>query len=122
MLYVEDNPANLQLMEGVVGRHPNLRLLSAATAEIGIELAREHRPDLIVMDINLPGMDGYAALDVLRADPLTRYIPAVALTANAMASDARRAVAAGFAEHVAKPIDLQQLRRAVAAACWRRRG
>ncbi len=106
VLCVEDNPANLRLMAHVIGRIPGLRLLQATSAEEGITLAREHRPGLILLDINLPGMDGYAALDVLRADARTRHIPAVALTANAMSGDARRAVAAGFAEHVAKPIDL----------------
>lgn len=106
LLYVEDNQANQRLMDHVVSRLGGLRLLAARDAETGLTLARQHRPALILLDINLPGMDGYAALDALRLDPLTRDIPALALTANAMPSDVRRALAAGFAAHVAKPIDL----------------
>lgn len=106
LLYVEDNLANQRLMQHLVGRLGGLRLLVARDAETGLELARQHRPALILLDINLPGMDGYAALDALRLDPLTRATPVLALTANAMPSDVRRAMAAGFAAHVAKPIDL----------------
>ncbi len=119
LLYIEDNPANLRLVEYVVARQSGLRLISATTAEQGLALAREQHPDLILMDINLPGMDGYAALDALRADPHTRSIPVVAVTANAMPSDAQRAAAAGFAAHMVKPIDLPRfealLRRLLSA-------
>ena len=108
LLYVEDNPANLRLMEHIIGRHADLQLLCATSGGLGIELARAHRPDLILLDINLPDMDGYAALAELRADVRTRGIQAVAVTANAMPNDAHRAHAAGFDEYLAKPIDLMQ--------------
>ncbi len=108
LLYVEDNPANLRLMENIIGHHAGLQLLCATSGGLGIELARAHKPDLILLDINLPDMDGYAALAELRADVRTRGIPAVAVTANAMPNDAHRAHAAGFDEYLAKPIDLMQ--------------
>jgi hypothetical protein len=106
MLYVEDNPANLQLMRHIVERHDGLQLLCATSAAVGLASARAHRPDLILIDINLPDMDGHALLAELRVDARTRHIPAVALTANAMPSDAQRARDAGFDEYLAKPIDL----------------
>ena len=108
LLYVEDNPANLRLMEHIIGRHEGLELLTATSAAIGLELARAHMPDLILIDINLPDMDGYVMLATLRADVRTRDIPAVALTANAMPSDKQRAHDAGFDEYLSKPIDLKQ--------------
>ena len=106
LLYVEDNPANVRLMQGIVGRHAHLHLFTAPTAALGIEMARTQRPDLLLLDINLPDMDGHTLLGVLRADPATRDIPAVAVKAIAMADDRTRARHAGFNEYLAKPIDL----------------
>ncbi|MCP5270504.1 MAG: PAS domain-containing protein [Burkholderiaceae bacterium] len=106
VLYIEDNPANLALVEQIVARHPGLQLTSAADGPAGLAAARAQPPALILLDIHLPGMDGYEVLARLRADPLTREVPVVALTAQAMPSDARRAIEAGFAEYVSKPIDL----------------
>jgi CheY-like chemotaxis protein len=106
LLYVEDNPANVQLMKHIIERHEGVQLLCATSAAIGLELARTYRPDLILLDINLPDMNGHALLAELRADPGTRDVPAVAVTANAMPSDAQRALDAGFDEYLAKPIDL----------------
>ncbi len=106
VLYVEDNPANLALVEQIVARHPGVRLLSAGSGDEGLVLARAQRPDLVLLDIHLPGMDGYEVLARLRADTATREIPAVALTAQAMPRDARRAIESGFDEYLAKPIDI----------------
>ena len=106
LLYVEDNPANLRLMENLIARHGALRLLTAPSAALGLELARAHRPDLVLLDINLPDMNGDALLAELRADPRTRDIPAVAVTANAMPGDEQNARAAGFDAYFAKPIEL----------------
>jgi CheY-like chemotaxis protein len=106
VLCVEDNAANLALVEEIVARHRGIRLIGAATGRHGLELARAHRPALVLLDIHLPDMDGYEVLARLRADELTRRIPAVALTAQAMQGDARRAIEAGFEEYVAKPIDI----------------
>jgi PAS domain S-box-containing protein len=104
LLYVEDNPANLKLVEQLVARRPNLRLLSAGDAARGIELARAHRPAVILMDINLPGISGIRALKMLRDDPLTQRIPVVAISANAMPHDIRRGLDAGFFRYLTKPI------------------
>jgi len=104
LLYVEDNPANLKLVEQLIARRPDIRLLSASDATRGIEIAREHRPDVILMDINLPGMSGIRALHILREDPLTQRIPVVAISANAMPHDIRRGLEAGFFRYLTKPI------------------
>ena len=106
VLYVEDNPAMQALVERILARRPQVRLLTAPQAQMGLELARAHRPDLIVLDINLPGMDGYEALAWLQRYEETRAIPVLALSANAMASDVKRGKAAGFLEYLTKPVDV----------------
>jgi signal transduction histidine kinase/CheY-like chemotaxis protein len=116
LLYVEDNPANLQLVREIVELRGDLVQLSAPDAQLGIELARAHRPRLILMDIHLPGLSGLDALAILRADPLTAAIPVIALTANAMARDQARGLAAGFFRYVTKPVDVAQLNAAIDAA------
>ena len=113
LLYVEDNPANLQLVEEIVRIRGDLRQMSAPDAQLGIELARSHEPQLILMDINLPGLSGKDALSVLRADPATAHIPVIALTANAMAGDVARGLAAGFFRYVTKPIEVNKLNAAI---------
>jgi len=90
LLYVEDNPANLKLVEQLIARRPDMRLLSARDGNTGIELARAHQPEVILMDINLPGISGIEALKILREDPVTAHIPVVALSANAMPRDIER--------------------------------
>ncbi|MDP2786751.1 MAG: ATP-binding protein [Pseudomonadota bacterium] len=109
VLYVEDNPTNLRLMQQIFAVRENLELRAAHTAELGIELARAEPPALILMDINLPGMDGFAALDVLKADPGTAHIPVIAISAHAMKGDAERGQAAGFVAYFTKPIDIPAL-------------
>jgi signal transduction histidine kinase/AmiR/NasT family two-component response regulator len=104
LLYVEDNPANLELVEQIIARRSDLRLLSAADANLGIEFARAYQPEVILMDINLPGVSGVEAMKILRADPLTAHIPIIALSANALAHDIEKALAAGFFNYLTKPI------------------
>src|ERR1019366_5822274 len=108
LLYVEDNPANLRLVEQLIARRLYLRLLSAKDSNLGIQLARQHHPDLILMDINLPGISGVEALHLLREDPATRDIPVIAVSANAMPRDVQRGVAAGFFRYLTKPIDVKE--------------
>ena len=104
LLYVEDNPANLELVEQIIARRPDLRLLGAADGNLGIEFARAYLPEVILMDINLPGLSGVEAMKMLRADPLTAHIPIIALSANALAHDIEKALAAGFFNYLTKPI------------------
>ena len=106
VLYVEDNPANLKLMEEVITNVAGLGMISARSAELGLELARRHRPDIILMDINLPGMNGIQATEVLRTDDQTQGIPVVAVSARAMTDDLKRARKAGFHSYLTKPIDV----------------
>lgn len=113
MIYIEDNPANVLLMEELVKRFEGVRLLTAHTAEIGIALAEQESPDLIIMDINLPGIDGFAALARLRSQVVTRDIPVIALSANAMPSAIERGIAAGFHSYHTKPIQLEAFSRAI---------
>jgi two-component system, sensor histidine kinase and response regulator len=106
VLYVEDNPANRDLVVAILARHPGLRLLTADTARQGLTMALAERPQLILLDIHLPDMDGYAVLKALRNDLFARDIPVVAITANAMPDDVLRAKTAGFDDYLPKPIDL----------------
>ena len=119
ILIVEDNDINLRLARDVLQYH-GFRTLEAMTAAEGITLATENRPDLILMDIQLPDMDGVSALQHLRAEPETKSIPVVALTAFVLQADRDRLSAAGFDGYVAKPIDVRafpdQVRRYCEAA------
>lgn len=109
VLYVEDNPSNLAFMEAFLSGFERIELLTAPTAEIGIELARAHHPDLIILDINLPGMSGYEALQHLKSWEETKDLPVFALSASAMERDVKRATAAGFARYLTKPIRVDEL-------------
>jgi CheY-like chemotaxis protein len=113
VLYIEDNPMNQRLMQQIFAARKQFELRVAHTAEIGIQLARVELPALILMDINLPGMDGYAALSALKADSGTAAIPVVAVSANAMKGDEKRGIEAGFAAYLTKPIDIPTLFRVV---------
>ena len=104
LLHIEDNPANLMLVEDIIARLPGLRLLSAHEGSRGIEIAREAQPDVILMDINLPGISGIEALLLLSADPATAHIPVIALSANAIPRDIERGLEAGFFRYLTKPI------------------
>jgi len=116
ILYVEDNPANLELVEQLIARRPDLRLLSAADGDLGVEFARAYQPEVVLMDINLPGMSGIAALKILRADPATAHIPIIALSANAVPHDIEKALAAGFFNYLTKPIKVEQFMNALDVA------
>ena len=111
LLYVEDNPANLELIEQLIARRTDLRMLSAADGNLGIEFARAHQPDVILMDINLPGISGIEAMKILRADPLTAHIPIIAVSANALPRDIKMCLALGFFDYLTKPIMLNEFVR-----------
>jgi CheY-like chemotaxis protein len=108
LLYVEDNPANLLLVEQLIARRPDMRLLSARDGNLGIQLARSERPQVILMDINLPGISGIEALAILSEDPATAHIPVVALSANAMPRDIEKGLQAGFFRYLTKPIKVDE--------------
>ena len=116
LLYVEDNPANLKLVEQLIARRPALRLLTAVDGNQGIQLARAHQPDVILMDINLPGISGIEAMKILRDDPTTAHIPIVALSANAMPRDIAKGLVAGFFSYLTKPIKVNEFMEALDAA------
>lgn len=108
LLYVEDNPSNLSLMEGIVDCIPNLRMVSAHTAEIGLTMLQAQKPDLVLLDINLPGMDGFQAIREIRALDDIRHIPVFAISADAMSDSLEKGEKAGFDKYLTKPIDLPE--------------
>ena len=108
ILYVEDNPANLMLVEQLIARRLDMRLLSARDGNLGIQIARTRHPEVILMDINLPGISGIEALKILREDPVTAHIPGVALSANAMPRDIEKGLQAGFFRYLTKPIKVHE--------------
>jgi PAS domain S-box-containing protein len=108
LLYVEDNPANLRLIEKLIERRSDMRLLSAIDGNRGIEIARASHPDVILMDINLPGISGIEAMRILADDPATAQIPVIALSANAMPHDIARGLRAGFFRYLTKPIKVNE--------------
>ncbi|WP_219116495.1 PAS domain-containing hybrid sensor histidine kinase/response regulator [Janthinobacterium sp. UMAB-56] len=116
LLYVEDNPANLALVEQLIARRSDLKLLTAIDAHLGIDLARTYQPDVILMDINLPGISGYGALHILHDDPLTSHIPVMALSANAMPRDIEKGLDAGFFRYLTKPIKVVEFMDALDVA------
>ena len=108
VLYVEDNAANMSLVKQILKPYASIKLLCANEAVTGIKLVNEHQPDLILMDINLPGMDGFQALEQLRNEETTAHIPIIAVSANAMNIDIDRALAAGFNNYITKPLDIDK--------------
>ena len=113
---MEDNPANLELVEQLMARRPELRLLGAADGNLGIEFARAYLPEVILMDINLPGISGIEAMKILRADPSTAHIPIIALSANAVPRDIEKGLEAGFFSYLTKPIKVNQFMDALDVA------
>jgi PAS domain S-box-containing protein len=113
VLYVEDNPANLRLVAQILSRHPDIHLITAHTAELGLELACARRPQLMILDLNLPGMNGYELCAQLRLFDETRNIPCMALSANALPKDFERGLAAGFRRYLTKPLQVEEFVRAV---------
>jgi PAS domain S-box-containing protein len=116
MLYVEDNPANLMLVEDLIARRPDIHLLTARDGVCGIQTAHAAKPDVILMDINLPGISGVEALRILSADPATAHIPVIALSANAMPRDIEKGLAAGFFRYLTKPIKVNEFMDTLDAA------
>ena len=112
VLVVEDNPLNMELVTDLLVAHGH-EVRQAGTAEDGVRLAKETGPDLILMDVRLPGMDGHAAARLLKSDATTRGIPTIALTAQAMKGDMAVALAAGFDGYIPKPIDIHVFRREI---------
>jgi CheY-like chemotaxis protein len=121
LLYVEDNKANMDLVQQIVSRRPDLRLLTAVNGLDGIALARKELPTVILMDINLPGISGVAAMEMLRADPATAHIPVVALSANANPHDIATSLAKGFFRYLTKPIKLKEFTSTVNEAIQARK-
>lgn len=113
ILCIEDNIENLKVMQLMVERlRPNDRFVSAGTAEEGLVLIAQVKPDLIMMDINLPGMSGYEALEILKRTD-TRMAPVIAISADAMENDVNSGLAAGFELYITKPIDMRFLQLAL---------
>lgn len=108
LLYVEDNPANLMLVEDLIERRPDIRLLTARDGISGVDVARTELPDVILMDINLPGISGINALKLLARDATTAHIPIIALSANAIPTDIARGLEAGFFRYLTKPIKVTE--------------
>jgi CheY-like chemotaxis protein len=116
LLYVEDNPANLMLVEQIIEDHPHIRMLSARDGKQGIALAYTHVPDVILMDINLPGLSGFQVLKLLREEPATAHIPVLAISANAMPRDIDKGLEAGFFRYLTKPIKVNEFMDALEGA------
>jgi CheY-like chemotaxis protein len=108
VLYIEDNLSNLQLIEHVMIHRPGVKLLAAMQGSLGLDLAREHRPELILLDLNLPDMPGREVLRRLRGEPATREIPVVVISADATPGEIERMLAAGAADYMTKPLDIQK--------------
>lgn len=116
LLYVEDNAANLTLIEDVLASRSDILLLTARDGHSGIELARVAQPDLILMDINLPGISGMEALKILSKDPITHNIPVVAISANAIPRDIEKGLEAGFFRYLTKPIKINEFMHTIDSA------
>ncbi len=116
LLYVEDNPANLMLVEQIIEDHPHIHMLSARDGKQGIALAYSHLPDVILMDINLPGLSGFQLLKLLREDPATVHIPVLAISANAMPRDIKKGLEAGFFRYLTKTIKVNEFMNALDGA------
>jgi PAS domain S-box-containing protein len=116
LLYVEDNPANMKLVEKLMAQRADIRLLGAVNGTLGVQLARDSQPEVILMDINLPGISGIEAMKILREDPATAHIPIVALSANAMPRDIEKGMEAGFFRYLTKPIRVTEFMLTLDAA------
>jgi CheY-like chemotaxis protein len=111
IVYIEDNPSNIAFMRHLMSEIASVELITASTAELGLEVVRAHQPAAVIMDINLPGMNGFDALERLKAWPETTHIPVIALSAAALARDTSRAIDAGFYRYLTKPVRVAELTR-----------
>jgi CheY-like chemotaxis protein len=109
VVHIEDNLANLELVERILAKRPAIRLVAALQGRLGIELTREHRPDLILLDLHLPDISGEQVLRTLRDDPATAAIPVVMLSADATPGQIQRLLGAGARSYLTKPLDVQAL-------------
>jgi CheY-like chemotaxis protein len=109
VLYIEDNLSNLRLMKQALSKLDYVQLISAEEPHEGLRLAELHRPELILLDLNLPGMDGYEVLQKIRESDWGRSIPVVAVTANAMQKDIEKGMEAGFNDYLTKPLNISRL-------------
>lgn len=114
ILYIEDNPANTKLMAAIFQRSPHPTLTTATSAELGLESVAHEKPDLILMDIGLPGMDGFEACGILKNNEPTANIPVIAVSANALNDDIKRAKAAGFVDYITKPFEVSEVLETIA--------
>ncbi|HMC37912.1 MAG TPA: response regulator, partial [Actinomycetota bacterium] len=108
LLSIEDNPANLKLIERLAARRPGWKLLTAMQGSLGLDLARQHRPDLVLLDLHLPDLPGEEVLNALREDPRTSDIPVVVVSADATPSQIRKLLAAGATAYLTKPLDVRR--------------
>jgi signal transduction histidine kinase len=113
VLYVEDDPANMLLVEQIIARQPEINLLTAVNGRTGIETARTSRPNIILLDINLPDLNGFEVMQILQSEPNTKHIPVIAVSANAMPLDIEKGIRAGFYRYITKPIRIGELMNAV---------
>ncbi|MBT3306946.1 MAG: response regulator [Alphaproteobacteria bacterium] len=113
VLCVEDNPSSLKLLESIIERIPGTAMISAHTGELGVDLAEIHRPDVIMMDLNLPGITGLEALNRLQNSKITKDIPVIALTARASATDRKMGLDQGFEHYLTKPIKIDEIMSAL---------
>jgi CheY-like chemotaxis protein len=116
LLYVEDNPANLVLVEQLFTRRSDCKLLTAIDGHLGIQLARAYQPEVILMDINLPDISGIGVMEILREDPATAHIPVIALSSNAFPRQIEKGIEAGFFRYLTKPFKIDELMDALDAA------
>jgi protein-histidine pros-kinase len=113
LLHIDDNPISIRLMESIIRTLPQVKMMSAGTPQLGLEIAKAHRPDIILLDLHLPEMDGFQVLAKLKEMPETRDIPVLALTASAYPGDVKRGLTAGFFRYLTKPIDIKALFTAI---------
>lgn len=109
VLYIEDNLSNLALVQRILARRPTVRLIQAVQGRAGLNLAREHRPDLILLDLHLPDIHGSEVLRLVKDDPATSKIPVVVISADATTGQIERLIAAGARDYLTKPLDVRKL-------------
>jgi CheY-like chemotaxis protein len=113
ILYIEDNLSNLTLVEQMLAEQPHIELLTAMQGGLGLDLARKHLPDLILLDLHLPDLRGHEVLARLRQDAVTRAIPVVVISADATARQIQRLMAAGAQNYLTKPLDIREFYRVI---------
>ena len=109
LLYIEDDVTNLALVERIIARRCDLKLLSAKDGSLGVQMARQHLPDAILMDIKLPGMSGIDIFEILQNDAATARIPVIGLSSDAFPDDIQKAARAGFFHYLTKPFKIEDL-------------